>query len=64
MTPGEYKELGSGLIVRYGFHPSPFGECLIFLTEKGVCGLAFVESDREAALPGSRRPMVLGHAST
>ena len=50
MTPGEYKKLGSGLIVCYGFHPSPFGECLIFLTERGVCGLAFVESDRESAL--------------
>ena len=50
MTPGEYKELGSGLIIRYGFHVTPFGECLIFLTERGICGLAFVESDREAAL--------------
>ncbi len=50
MTPGEYKELGSGLVIRYGFHPSPFGECLIFLTERGICGLAFVEGGREAAL--------------
>ena len=50
MTPGEYKKRGSGLVIRYGFHPSPFGECLIFLTERGICGLAFVESDREATL--------------
>ena len=50
MTPGEYKKLGSGLVIRYGFHPSPFGECLIFLTGRGICGLAFVESDREATL--------------
>ena len=50
MTPGEYKELGSGLIIRYGFHPTSFGECLIFLTDRGICGLAFVESDRDAAL--------------
>ena len=50
MTPGEYKELGAGLDIRYGFHPSPFGECLIFLTDRGICGLAFVEHDREAVL--------------
>tara|TARA_A100001037_G_scaffold101312_1_gene92266 strand:+ start:9032 stop:9991 length:960 start_codon:yes stop_codon:yes gene_type:complete len=50
MTPGEYKELGSGLVIRYGFHPTPFGECLLFVTERGICGLAFVEDDRDASL--------------
>ena len=30
------------LVVRYGFHPSPFGECLIAVTPRGVCHLAFV----------------------
>lgn len=42
MTPGEYKRLGAGLTIRYGFHPSPFGETLLAVTERGVCGLAFV----------------------
>ena len=43
MTPGEYKKRGSGLIIRYGFHPcAPFGECLIMLTDRGICGVAFV----------------------
>lgn len=50
MTPGEYKALGSGLVIRYGFHPTPFGECLLFVTDRGICGLAFVENDPEAAL--------------
>lgn len=50
MTPGEYKEMGAGLIISYGFHSTCFGECLIFLTERGICGLAFVESNRDAAL--------------
>jgi AraC family transcriptional regulator, regulatory protein of adaptative response / methylated-DNA-[protein]-cysteine methyltransferase len=46
MTPGEYKNRGEGLSIRYGFHPSPFGECLIAMTERGICYLAFVE-DRD-----------------
>jgi len=42
MTPGEFKAKGAGLTIRYGFHPSPFGECLLAVTERGVCGLGFV----------------------
>ncbi|MBK8900199.1 MAG: methylated-DNA--[protein]-cysteine S-methyltransferase [Anaerolineaceae bacterium] len=51
ITPGEFKQKGAGLTIQYGFHDSPFGECLIALTERGICGLQFVaDSDREAAL--------------
>ena len=42
VTPGEYKLHGAGLKISYGFHPSPFGECLLALTGRGICGLAFV----------------------
>ena len=53
MTPGEYKQRGRGLTIRYGFHPTPFGECLIMLTERGICGFAFVvEGKREDTLSG------------
>jgi AraC family transcriptional regulator of adaptative response/methylated-DNA-[protein]-cysteine methyltransferase len=55
LTPGEYKRQGEGLVVHHGFHPSPFGECLVALTERGVCGLSFVdEGGREAALADLR----------
>lgn len=51
MSPGAYKQHGRGLTIRYGFHPSPFGECLIMLTERGICGFAFVvDGKREVAL--------------
>ncbi|MFQ5545363.1 MAG: bifunctional transcriptional activator/DNA repair enzyme AdaA [Acidiferrobacterales bacterium] len=51
VTPGEYKRRGQDLTIQYGFHPTPFGECLLMLTERGICGLAFVmEGDREGAL--------------
>lgn len=51
VTPGEYKQAGEGLQIVYGFHPSPFGECLIARTERGICSLSFVENgEREQAL--------------
>ncbi len=46
MTPGEYKHRGRGLTIRYGVHPSPFGQCLIMRTARGVCGLAFTSPAR------------------
>jgi AraC family transcriptional regulator of adaptative response/methylated-DNA-[protein]-cysteine methyltransferase len=51
MTPGEYKKRGAGLEIAYGFHDTPFGECLLATTERGICALYFVqEDDRSAAL--------------
>lgn len=44
ITPGEYKALGKGLTIRYGFHEGPFGETLLLVAEKGLCGLAFVDA--------------------
>jgi len=32
VTPGEYKARGRGLTIRYGYPPSPFGECLLAAT--------------------------------
>ena len=50
-TPGEFKAQGAGLTIQYGFHDSPFGECLIALTERGICGLLFVaDEDRKRTL--------------
>jgi AraC family transcriptional regulator of adaptative response/methylated-DNA-[protein]-cysteine methyltransferase len=50
VTPGEFKSKGRGLRVTYGFHDSPFGECLIARTERGICWLAFVRSGGRAGL--------------
>jgi AraC family transcriptional regulator of adaptative response/methylated-DNA-[protein]-cysteine methyltransferase len=51
MTPGEFKAAGDGLHILFGFHDSPFGECLIATTDRGICGLTFVAGgDRAAAL--------------
>lgn len=56
MTPGDYKTGGAGLIMRYGFHPSPFGEAILIVTERGLAGLGFVDDgDRGAALADMTR---------
>lgn len=47
VTPGEYKARGAGMTIRYGFHASPFGECLLLVTARGICGLAFIDPQRE-----------------
>ncbi len=50
VTPGEYKQKGSGITIQYGFHPTPFGECLLAVTQRGICFLAFVyEGGRQQA---------------
>jgi len=41
VTPGEYKNRGQGLTIRYGLHESPFGKALLAVTDKGLCGLSF-----------------------
>jgi AraC family transcriptional regulator of adaptative response/methylated-DNA-[protein]-cysteine methyltransferase len=55
VTPGEYKTKGTGVEIVYGFHPTPFGECLLALTGRGICFLAFVEKDRSSALKELQR---------
>ncbi|MEJ2721295.1 MAG: methylated-DNA--[protein]-cysteine S-methyltransferase [bacterium] len=41
VTPGEYRAGGKDIEIRYGAHASPFGTCLLAVTERGVCGLSF-----------------------
>lgn len=42
VTPDEFRRRGKGIRIRYGFHPTPFGECFIAATERGICGLSFI----------------------
>jgi AraC family transcriptional regulator of adaptative response/methylated-DNA-[protein]-cysteine methyltransferase len=50
VTPGEVRRRGEGLTIAYGFHPSPFGRCLIAATDRGVCHLRFIWNAEPAAL--------------
>ena len=47
VTPGEFKTKGEGVAITYGFHPSPFGKCLLAITGRGICGLYFVKNGNQ-----------------
>lgn len=47
MTPGSYKNRGAGVIIKWGFHPCPFGQVLLMVTERGLAGLAFADIGEE-----------------
>lgn len=49
MSPGEWKNGGAGMTLRYGFHPSPFGTAIVIATVRGLAGLAFADPGDEAA---------------
>jgi AraC family transcriptional regulator of adaptative response/methylated-DNA-[protein]-cysteine methyltransferase len=51
VTPDEFRRSGADMKILYGFHPSPFGECFIAVTGRGICNLAFT-------LTGGRRRAV------
>lgn len=54
-TPGEIRARGAGLEIRWGFAPSPFGECLVMETPRGICALAFCDAgEREACFESTR----------
>lgn len=44
MTPLEYKMKGKDMKISYGFHSTPFGWCIIAVTERGICHMAFTDN--------------------
>lgn len=47
MTPGEYKNKGSGLDIRYALHESIFGTLFVAQTPRGICRTSFVDQNAE-----------------
>ncbi len=45
MTPGEYKACGRDMDIFFGWRETPFGEALVMLNERGLCGFAFVTDE-------------------
>lgn len=52
VTPGEFKAAGAGVLVRHGTAPTRFGDALLGFTDRGLCGLRFLDpsAGRDAAL--------------
>lgn len=48
VSPGEAKSGGRGLTLRYGVHPTPFGEALIAVSPRGICTLHFLAAGDDA----------------
>lgn len=46
VTPGQFKNQGSDMIIKYGTSNSPFGYVFIAATERGICNLSFVSDNR------------------
>ena len=56
ITPGQYKDMGDGLDIRFGVHEGFLGDFVVALTDRGICGLQFVGADgADAALADIRR---------
>jgi AraC family transcriptional regulator of adaptative response/methylated-DNA-[protein]-cysteine methyltransferase len=54
LAPGDYRR--DDLVLRYGFHPSPFGEAIVVVAPRGMAGLGFVDDgDRAAAVTDMAR---------
>src|SRR5512135_2742056 len=47
MSPGEWKNGGAGMTLRFGFHPSPFGTAVVIASGRGLAGLAFADPGEE-----------------
>lgn len=52
MTPGEYKNGGTGIEISYSHADTPFGQILVAATRKGVCHIGFDDADGLSDLKG------------
>lgn len=50
-TPGEIKSGGSGMTIEWGVATTPFGNCTLGWSPRGICHLEFHDSDNIAATP-------------
>jgi AraC family transcriptional regulator, regulatory protein of adaptative response / methylated-DNA-[protein]-cysteine methyltransferase len=50
VTPNEFKTKGEGIEIEYGVHNTPFGECLIANTPRGICSMNFLENNLDEFL--------------
>lgn len=55
VTPGEYKSGGENLHIVYGCHPTPFGDCLLATTRRGICRLNFNDDNLPQLIAGLQR---------
>ena len=47
ITPGDIKSAGENIQFTCGIHPTPFGNCFIAITERGIHQLAFIDQAQD-----------------
>ena len=47
VSPGEYRRGGADLLIRYDTVNTLFGRCFLMATERGVCGMAFIDTNEQ-----------------
>jgi len=47
VTPGEFRNGGKDLEIRYAAHHSPFGFCFMATTARGICSLSFFDEMKQ-----------------
>jgi len=57
VTPGEFKNRGTDLRIRYGVHDSPFGPAPLARTERGLCHLSFLPEKDPLFVKGNVREL-------
>ena len=63
VTPNEYKTGGAGMFIEYGIHPTPFGDCLLALTDRGICALRFIDENETLLLTELQQEWRAAHIS-
>lgn len=48
VTPATFKNKGIGLTIFYGYHDTPFGNCFIAATDRGICSMTFMQGENQA----------------
>lgn len=61
MTPGEYKAMGSDLTIRHGVAPTPYGDALFLVSDRGLCGLEFIDAAPDNLLIEAKARWPLSH---
>jgi AraC family transcriptional regulator of adaptative response/methylated-DNA-[protein]-cysteine methyltransferase len=54
VSPGELKSGGAGINIHYGVADSPFGNCLIAQSERGICHISFIDEKLPSIEPQLR----------
>ena len=54
-SPGEIKSGGSGMTIEWGMAGTPFGNCTLGWNPRGICHLAFHDTDEAPAAPTELR---------